>query len=510
MPVPRRRSRPVKPTSSASDESSRRTLETRLAALPPERLVAFVARLAEDDPRVHRQVVDLFAAQRPANALAQRIEKRVAKAFAKAPEYRWSEAAALGSELDEVLDLVERELLLAAPVAAFATLADFIGRDSVAMESADDSYGDIGMVFCRACELLAVASKQVPSPEALPVWEQLIDGDAYGCRGELPRLMVAGLAAPEVDAVVAKLRETMAGGGKDADRVAWRLKAIAAARRDPDLFAEAAYHGGLRGKAPNIALEVARLFLAVGRAQEALAHLPATPQGCWNADGDWYETRAAIAKVLGDSAGECCIRWERFRAAPTVERLAEAIAVTPEQERAARRSEARDFVRNGEKDAVGAMRFFVATDEPAEAARIALARVKELNGGNYFDIVPLAEKFDADFPLAATALFRALLDSILARKQPKTYPHGAAYWHRLAKLAARIDSWSSLTPHAAYVEQVRAAHRLKRAFWTAVEGHDPTAWTQAQARRRELLDQLGAFDSDDDPDDEPDDEEDLD
>ena len=201
-------------------EAARRSLETRLATLPPERLIAFVARLADEDPRVHRQILDLFATQKPAGAIAQRIEKRMAKVFATAPKYRWHEADALGAELDEVLDLIERGLLPAAPTLAFAALAEFIGRDSAAMESADDSYGEIGMVFRRACELFAAASKHVSSPEALPVWERLIEGDAYGCRGELPRLMVTGLAAPEVDAVIAILRERMRTGDERAGATA--------------------------------------------------------------------------------------------------------------------------------------------------------------------------------------------------------------------------------------------------------------------------------------------------
>lgn len=490
----------------ADIDAARRSLEMRLTALPPERLVAFVARLAEDDPRVYRQVVDLFAAQRPSSALAQRIEKRIAKVFAEAPKYRWNEAAALASELHEVLELIERELLPAAPASAFALLADFIGRDSAAMESADDSYAEIGGVFRLASEIFAAASKQVPSLEALPVWERLIEGDQYGCRSELPRLIVAGLAAPEVDTVIAKLREMMLAGGESAGRAAWRLKAIAGARHDPDLFAEAAYHGGYRNKAPNIALEVARLFLAAGRAQEALEHLPPSAQGCWHADGDWYETRADIAHALGDTEGECRTRWERFRAAPSAERLAEALASTPEAEHAARRIEARDFVRAGGANVIAAMRFFVAIDEPEESAHIALTRAKELNGGLYFDLLPLAEKLDAAFPLAATALFRALVDSILARKQPKTYAHGAAYWHRLAKLAARIGVWTPLAPHATYVEQLRTTHRLKRAFWTAVDRHDSDGWAQRQTHRRELLDKSGAYE----PGEEPDDEDDLD
>ena len=498
------------PSARNATDSSRRSLAERLAALPPERLVAFVARLAEEDPRVHRQIVDLFAAQKPAGALAQRIEKRMARVFAEAPKYRWHEAAALGAELDEVLDLIERELLPAAPTAAFAALADFIGCDSAAMESADDSYGELGMVFRRACELFAAASKQVPSAEALPAWERLIAGDRYGCRGELPRLMVTGLAAPEVDGVVAKLREMLTAGGKDADSAAWRLKAIAAARRDPDLFAEAAYHGGLRDKAPNIALEVARLFLSAGRPQEALQHLPKSPEGCWHVEGDWYETRAAIAKALGDTTEERRIRWERFRSAPTAGRLAEALAVTPEQEHPARRAEACEFVRTCEADVIAAMRFFIALDEPAEAARIAVARAKALNGGFYDQLLPLAEKFSVAYPLAATALFRALLDSILARKQPKTYPHGATYWHRLAQLVPRIDAWEPLTPHAAYAEQVRTAHRLKSAFWTAVERHDSACWTRTQTRRRELLAKLGAIEPSDEPDEDSDEEDDLD
>jgi hypothetical protein len=77
-------------------------------------------------------------------------------------------------------------------------------------------------------------------------------------------------------------------------------------------------------------------------------------------------------------------------------------------------------------------------------------------------------------PLAATILYRALLDDILARARSKAYSHAAKYLAALDRQAPDSDTASDrlaeLLSHALYREGLRATHGRKSGFWALVEG----------------------------------------
>lgn len=79
-----------------------------------------------------------------------------------------------------------------------------------------------------------------------------------------------------------------------------------------------------------------------------------------------------------------------------------------------------------------------------EAEHYLLERSEQLNGDFYGNLLPLAEAMEtAARHLAATVVYRALLDSILRRGQAKTYPHGVRYLKKLDRLAKSISDWGA-------------------------------------------------------------------
>jgi hypothetical protein len=476
--------RPAK--SFAADTSNE--LERELAALPEGQLAALVAKLATDVPEVGRRIRDFLVRGQP--AAAKRVHARLRAALMHEADFGWQGAATLGAELDEVLDLVEQAVLPHDGAAAFALLCDFIKRDHDAMEQADDSNGEVSAPFHRACELLARAAAQVPGAEAREAWEDLIAKNDYGCRDTLSDLAATALPPVELDRLVAALRATMRAGGDRAFSAAVTLMGVARGKPDPDLYAEAAYRGAPRERHPAVALEVAAQYLAAGRATEAAQHLPGSAELCGGHAHDWHETNVALARAQGDTVRIREALWARFCFAPGAAALRDLLAVEPEPGRPARRQAALAFIRMDTRDFAGKLRLLVEAGELAEAAATAIAEHVKLNGDLYFDLVPLAETFTAEHPLAATTVYRALLDSILHRARPKVYSHGAAYWHRLETLAPRVTAWEPLLGHETYAARVRAGHARKHAFWREVERHDPAAWVRDREARRNLLSEM--------------------
>jgi hypothetical protein len=58
----------------------------------------------------------------------------------------------------------------------------------------------------------------------------------------------------------------------------------------------------------------------------------------------------------------------------------------------------------------------------------------------------------------ASAVYRALLLSILARAESQAYGVAAKYWQRLAELASRRESLAPLVEHTAFVSGLREQH----------------------------------------------------
>jgi hypothetical protein len=102
-----------------------------------------------------------------------------------------------------------------------------------------------------------------------------------------------------------------------------------------------------------------------------------------------------------------------------------------------------------------------------EVERYLLERAEQLNGDLYTSLPPLAEAMETDARnLAATVIYRALLDSILRRGQTKSYPHGVRYLKKLDRLAKSVTDWRGQVNHDSYLQQVRQSHGRKYSFWS--------------------------------------------
>jgi hypothetical protein len=82
--------------------------------------------------------------------------------------------------------------------------------------------------------------------------------------------------------------------------------------------------------------------------------------------------------------------------------------------------------------------------------------------------VPAAEALEEAYPAAATVLYRALINDILARARSPAYGHAARYLTKLASLADQVDTWEDIPDHVAYHASLKQAHGRKAAFWSLV------------------------------------------
>ena len=122
------------------------------------------------------------------------------------------------------------------------------------------------------------------------------------------------------------------------------------------------------------------------------------------------------------------------------------------------------------KDPHGGLYFLIRWPNLDRAARLVLARRDAWSGRIWELLAPAAEALEPDHPLAASVLYRALIDDILDRGRSPAYGHGARHLTRLADLARELKPGDLTPDHGDYVARLRKAHGRKSGFWSQVEG----------------------------------------
>lgn len=448
------------------------SLSIRLAQLPKERLVAFIEELAATDGRVLPQIDSLLSEGDLPAAVA--LTRRRLAALRRSKKHYWGArgASEFAADLEQILGGIERAILPGDPALALELVAHFIGHDKDVYERADDSTGRLGDVFRQACTLFGVVAQRCASSLVQPLLRRLWYDDGYGARGTLVRAAAPALDDATRAQVIAEFRREMQGADQGtAQQAGFGLVEMADALGDPDLYAEARLHGS-SAEVPVYRVEVARRYLRAGRAAEALAVMPANASACGGYASDWVEVYREILRALGRTDQLREVLWGEFRSAPSKIRLEAWLAAAPPAEHEKMTQQAREGVAAERYSAVEQARFFMEIGDEDESARCILSRWSQLNGDYYDLLVPLAKGLASRQPLAASALYRALLEGNLRKGLSKYYPHGVRYWRALSELAPRISEWSPLSPHTEYVIEARKRHVLKTAFWRKVDAPD--------------------------------------
>jgi hypothetical protein len=359
----------------------------------------------------------------------------------------------------------------------------------------DDSQGQVGDVFRRACDDLGTAAlKAAPDPVRLAdrVFEAVTAND-YGEYDRLVEVILPALGDAGVERLKQRLTAVLQARprGKDKDAFVFEASAcrralqdIADHESDVDAFIahESAPH------APARAAAIARRLLAAARAEDALAFLaegaPAEPsdQGHWDewafelegtGTGDWERAwvEGLLATGRHDEAQQ--FRWTRFEARLDAAHLRAYLKALPDFDDVLAERKALDYALTFPDFAV-ALSFFVEWKELRCAARLVTERSPEIDGNLYFILDPAAKALEGKQPLAATLLRRAMVEDTLAGAKASRYRHAARHLLECRALERSIGDHCGFERHDAFLARLRTEHGRKSSFWSQVAETDGT------------------------------------
>ncbi len=245
--------------------------------------------------------------------------------------------------------------------------------------------------------------------------------------------------------------------------------------------------GGERPSGRQDNVEVAERLLAAGRTSEALdwVRRPSRPGlramdmgdvADASAGADLLDRRRVRVEIwiliaLGQKDEAQDLRWRTFEASLDDEILHEYVANLPDFEEFEALVRAFAYA-EAHQHRYRSLGFFLAWPRLELAAKLVVDHRDSWAGQHYGALVPAAKALEHDHPIAATVLYRALLDDILTRARAPAYGHGARYLEKLDDLASGGLTVAGLTSHESYRGGLRRAHGRKTAFWSTVDVAD--------------------------------------
>jgi len=380
----------------------------------------------------------------------------------------WSESAGFARELETLLtDLKAGEC---DPRRGSELVAAFYETDKGTLENCDDSSGHVGDVYrFDARELFVGYAQQCADKDWLATLVlKLNRDDDYGVRDTLIDCAAEYLPEPNIRNVISKLQ-----GLADKENEAYKkrhwfhlLESLARQIKDAPLFEKTriASWGTLSTAA---CVDIAQVYQESGDARTALVWLERIPDNETFQAYDRDRLLLGIYGQLGETEKQAAVSWRIFRRFRSKESLQELLGVIGHEHREAVLVGEIATILGEKALSLSNAAFLIELGRMDEAVEFLLGRAEQLNGDFYGSLLPLAEALEtAERHLAATVVYRALLDSILRRGQTKTYPHGVRYLKKLDRLAKSIYDWRGVPDHNVYAEQLRQTHGRKSSFWS--------------------------------------------
>ncbi len=461
----------------------------KLKDLGIEKLAQLVLEEAERNAGFRRHVKTALAGKSGPEAMAKLIDRRLSGLTRAKSFIEWDRTRAFAEDLRSLTDTLASELGAAAPGLAIDRLLRFISTHEQVFDRVDDSSGRVQDVYYQAIHATGDLVQKLTAPEADVLPEKIMAALGESTHGYLvditqavaPQIPQDSLARWDVDlktAITQRDAEEAALASDDrfysmTSQWAEMRQIIASARGDLDLLIALEVK-----KRPHMqdTLGIAAQLLAAGRKAEALDWVRKPGQHRFNRTDDELSParvslEAQILESMGDKAAAQTLRWSCFEAHLSADILREFLKQLPDFDDMEAEERAHALALET-ANPEAALQFFLDWPRRDLAAQLIAMHPQRWDGGDWHVLPKVAALLEHDHPLAATILYRALLDNILDRARSKAYGHGAKYLGKLDRLAGEADPDlpAGMVDHSTYYARLQEHHARKSAFWSRVDG----------------------------------------
>lgn len=467
----------------------------KLSELGAERLALLVLDEAGRSAPFRKLVNAALAATKGPEAVAKLIDRRLAALERARSFIEWEKVRAFEADLAATVATVVGELAPASPAMAVDRLLRFVATHEDVFDRVDDSSGRVQDVYKTAIEATGELTARLTAREKGQLPERVMAALGESTHGYLTSL--GRTITPHLDKeTLRRWDRDLAARQKTFERAAendWQRRGQASQMRSVrQSIAEAL--GDLDSlialemtKHPNSqdAVGIAARLLDAGRLDEALVWVrkAARPAIRYGSIDDFVDedvlndptlqkrwaVEARILEAQGDKPAAQKLRWATFETTLNADALRAYLDRLPDFGEFEALDRAFQFA-FASKQHYPALHFFLEWPHLDLAAKFVLDNRRTWEGRLYHFLAPAAETLEHEQPAAATVLYRALLDDILARARSNAYAAGARHLARLDALASQADAslrLAGIDGHATYRASLVKNHGRKAGFWAA-------------------------------------------
>ena len=442
----------------------KKTRNEKLASLGAEALAEALLELAEWSERAERVVTRLTT--EPKDKI-KRFKSKIAGLKRSKKFIPRRESRRIAAELEELLVLLQSAMQEPHTAAELTLL--FFETDQGTLGRCDDSDGIIGDIYRHTAPELfrewAACSKD-KTHLASKIFN-LVKEDEIGVRDSLLERSTDWLSAPEIRNLIHQLQEhaQTLESPYETLRISLCMATLARQIKDAPLFEQIKRSSSKELSTANH-LDIAQVYYEAGDAEIARDWLEKVHEHDSFQKLERARLLIAIYGDLGQAEKQKEHAWWVFRRTRDMTDFEAVIQMTDEKKQGAALSDELGIIMSRDQLSYEDLSFLIKLGNLGDVQRYLIPRSEQLDGYVDWVLAPLAKQMDqASYPLSATLLYRALLDSILTRAQTKTYAMGVRYLNRLDDLTTKIPDWQAIKNHKVYTESLQKKHGRKKSFW---------------------------------------------
>jgi uncharacterized protein DUF6880 len=430
---------------------------------------------AGSDSVLRKKLGMLMAGTEGAGRLDSELAKRIRTIGRSRSFVDWEKRKGLVQELDHIRSTIGGTLAAQDPKAAAERMWEFIGIADSVLARVGEGVGYLEEVFGEAMVDLGRICAGLPHRNPVAIAHRVLaisEGDGFGSSGALIQHLSEALG-PEgrtelrkaTEASLASVQKTVVSDSWRLDghrrHLAHRLALLADLEGDVDGYIAAMRAGDMETV---YTADIAERLIAASRPAEALDWLKKPRRPLDDEDTTHIDLEVTALETLGEKDKAQDTRWRYFQKTLNVDYLRDYLKRLLDFEDFEAEQKALAWAAK-HRSAETALAFFIAWPNLELADRLLRDRLGEMDGGAYYVLRPAAEALEEKYPVAATRLYRRMVESVLDRGSSKQYPYAARDLQSCIRLADRIPAEDVLEAHATFMARLRKVHGRKYGFW---------------------------------------------
>jgi hypothetical protein len=448
-------------------DNSKPTLQEQLMAADHEKLVDILVSLHTNNKDIQKQLDIIFAGlDEDPKKITSMIKKEIVLLKKPTKFLDYHELGPLADRLDRLRLIIINDLHAKSPKIAFEVMLAFLDLHENILDRVNDRHDTISTVFIVACKELGKIAHTIADVNLIEIVETVFSrfmNSSYIIYENIIQNFQSALSTEGFDALQTKFHQTVTT--ENLFKVKRGLQTIADCKNDVDAFIDAC--SLMEKPGTHDRLDIAKRLIMHRRVKGALEWLDSIDlqEGHYWQHNLLKELKIQALELDGEyeQAHHERLSWFTENLNPT---LYKDILKTTKP----------DFKEKFKSDSINnafqfpephtALRFLIAIQEFDEAAQCVRLRFNELSGKEYYTLRPIANVLQAIDPLAATLLYRKMIEPILEETKCPYYSRAAKDLVTCGLLNTKVTDWQEWQKHDDYFKEIELQYKRKTGFWS--------------------------------------------